>query len=190
MGSLNSWQESLVTQHAAGTSFGAFTTAKTVINAQALAVIRAGFFIPGKRLRISVQGGIGTLVTTPGTITFQAMLGANIAFTTGAIQLNATAHTNRPFDLRIDLTCRAEGAGTSANLMGSSIAIGTMFTVTAGQADGVNSMSVLTAPATAMAVGAGFDSTIDNILDFFAGFSINDAANTVKIENYTVEALN
>ncbi len=190
MGTLNTWTETLVTQHAAGSSLGAFTTAKTVINPQALLVLRAGFFIPGKRLRISVQGGLGTLVTTPGTVVFQVMLGANIAFTTGTMQLNATAHTNIPFDLRIDLTCRAEGSGTNANLMGQAVAIGTMFTVTAAQIDGVNSQTVMMAPKTAAAVGAGFDSTIDNILDFFAGFSINDNANTVKIEQYTVEALN
>lgn len=190
MGSLNPWQETLVTQHAAGSSFGSFTTAKTVLNPQALAVLRAGFFIPGKRLRISVQGGIGTLVTTPGTLTFQVMLGANIVFTSGAIQLNAAAHTNLPFEFVADLTCRAEGSGTSANLMGMGKVIGVMFTNTAGQVDGVNSNTVQNVPATAPAVGAGFDSTIDNILDFFAGFSVNDAANTILVQSYTVEALN
>jgi len=45
-------------------------------------------------------------------------------------------------------------------------------------------------PATAPAVGTGFDSTVANVLDFFAGFSISDAANTVKIEIFSVEALN
>jgi hypothetical protein len=188
--SLQSWQETLVAQEAAGTSFGTFTTAKTVINAQALYVIPAGFFSIRKRLRITVYGGIGTLVTTPGTITFQVMIGSVIAFTTGAIQLNATAHTNLPFQLQIDLTCQAVGAGAVAKLMGQAVIVSKVVTVTAAQTDGANTNSVIMVPATAAAQGTGFDSTIANILDFFAGFSISDAANTIKIEQYTVESLN
>ena len=187
---VQTWQQTLVAQIAAGSSFGTFTTAKTVINPQALFVFPAGFFIIGKRLRITVYGGIGTLVTTPGTITFQVMIASVIAFTTGAIQLNATAHTNLPFQLQIDLTCRAVGNSTNANLMGQAVITSKVVTVTAAQTDGANTNSVIMVPATAPAVGTGFDSTIANILDFFAGFSISDAANTVKIEQYTVEELN
>ena len=188
--SLQTWEEVISVQVAAGTSFGSFTTAKTVINPQALTVLPAGFFTIGKKVRIKVNGGIGTLVTTPGTITFQVMIGSVIAFTTGAIQLNATAHTNLPFRLDIDLVCRAVGSGTSANLMGQALATGVMFTRTAGQTDNANIGSGLLVPITAPAVGTGFDSTIANILDFYAGFSISNAANTVKIEQYEVESVN
>ena len=190
MGVLVPWHETLVNQHAAGTSFGTFTTAKTVINPQALHTIPAGWFVPGKKLRITVRGGLSNIVTTPGTITFQVMIGSVIAFTTGAIQLNATAHTNLPFKLVIDLVCRAVGNSTNANLMGMAEVIGVMFTNTAGQTDGANTNTAKNVPATAPAVGTGFDSTIANILDFFAGFSISDAGNAVKIEDYLVEALN
>lgn len=187
---LQTWVETLTTQHAAGTSFGSFTTAKTVINPQCLTILRAGFWIIGKKLRITVKGGIGSLVTTPGTITFQVMNGSVIAFTTGAIQLNASGHTALPFKLVIDLVCRAEGNSTNANLMGSADVTGVMFTNTAGQVDGVNSNTIKNVPATAMAVGAGFDSTTDQILDFWAGFSINDATNTIIVQDYEVQALN
>lgn len=175
-----------VVQVAGGTSFGTFTTAKTVINPQALYVIPAGELYIGKSINIVVQGGIGTLVTTPGTITFQSMIGSAIAFTTGAIQLNATAHTNLPFWLDIHMTVRAVGNSTNGNAMGQAKVEGIMFTTTAGQTDGANSQSVLLAPNTAPAVGAGFDTTTAQILDFFAGFSISNAANTVKIEQYKV----
>ena len=188
--SLQTWEEAISSQQATGTSFGTFTTAKTVINPQALVSLPAGFWTVGKSVRITATGGIGTLVTTPGTITFQVMIGAAIAFTTGAIQLNATAHTNLPFILEIILTCRAVGNGTNSNLIGTSKITGIMPTVTAAQVDGVNSMAVLVAPATAPAVGAGFDSTTAQVLDFFAGFSISNAANTVKIEQYIVESMN
>lgn len=184
---LNSYSNLLTSQQAAGASFGTFTTAKTVINPQALLILPGNnFFYLGKSLRVHVRGGIGTLVTTPGTIVFQVMIGSVIAFTTGTIQLNATAHTNRPFWLDIDLTCRSVGNSTTATLMGQAMVAGAMFTNTAGQTDGVNTMSILMAPATAPAVGTGFDSTIANVLDFWAGFSISDAANTVKIEQYKV----
>ena len=189
--SRQTFQEMLVQDPGvAGTSFGTFTTAKTVIPATSLITLPANYFDIGKALEIDVWGGIGTLVTTPGTITFQCMVGAVIAFTTGAIQLNATAHTNLPFNLRIKLICRAIGNSTSANLMGMAVATGVMFTNTAGQTDGANSNTVKNVPATAPAVGTGFDSTTANILDFFAGFSISDAANTIRVESYTVSALN
>ncbi len=176
----------LVAQQGAGTSFGSFTPAKSVINAEALRTLPSGYFYIGKSVSLKVRGGIGTLITTPGTITFQVVIGGIVAFTTGAIQLNATAHTNLPFALDIDLTCRAIGASTSALLMGQGLIRGVMVTATAGQTDGANSQSVLLCPSTAPAVGTGFDSSIANILDFYAGFSINNAANTIKIEQYKV----
>ncbi len=188
--SLQTWQETIVTQQGAGTSFGTFTTAKTVINAQALASLPVGFWSVGKTIRVRVAGGVGTLVTTPGTIVFQVMIGSAIAFTTGVIQLNATAHTNIPFELEVLLTCRALGAGTSANCMGQGRVFGIMFTPTAGQTDGANSHAMMLAPNTAPAVGAGFDSTVATVLDLFCGFSVSSGSNTIKIEQYVVECLN
>lgn len=191
--SLQSWQETLVSQQAAGTLFNTYTTSKTVINAQALVVLPAGFWYVGRRLRIQVVGAISNIVTTPGTITFEVKLGptANIVvFTSGAVQLNATAHTTLPFWLEIELTCRAVGATTVANLMGQATAIGKMFTSTAGQVDDAQGMQTLLVPATAPAVGTGFDSTTASILDFWAGFSISNAGNGIQVQQYTVESLN
>lgn len=188
--SLQTFQETLVASSIAGTSFGSFTTAKTVIPPICLFQMPPNYLYVGKKLRITARGGVGTLVTTPGTIVFQVMVGAVIAYTTGNIQLNATAHTNIPFTLVIDLTCRAIGNGTNANFMGMGTLNGIMFTLTAAQVDGVNSSATMQVPATAPAVGTSFDSTTAQILDFFVGFSINNAANTVKIEDYYVEALN
>ena len=189
--SLQSFQETLAVQQAAGTLFNTFSTAKSVINPQALYTLPPGFWSqPGKAMRITVAGGLSNIVTTPGTVTFQVMLGSNIAFTTGAIQLNATAHTLLPFWLDILLTCRAVGSGTSANLMGMGKLNGVMFTLTAAQVDAVNTQGEFSAPATAPAVGAGFDSTIANVLDFWTGFSVNNAGNGVQIQSYLAEALN
>ena len=186
--SLNTWVETLVTQQGAGTSFGTYTTAKTVINAQALYTIPPGFWAIGKTLEIDVMGEISNLVTTPGTITMQVMMGSIVAFTTGAMQMSTTAHTALPFWLKVQVTCRAVGASTSANLMGQ----GVMFsrTVSVSGADVTGGHNFLMAPNTTPAVGTGFDSTIANILDFWSGFSISDAANVIRVSQYTVKSLN
>lgn len=177
-------------QEASGTAFSSFTTAKTVINAQALAVLPAGFFEVGTRLSVRVRGAISNIVTTPGLIAFQVMLGSVIAFTTGNIQLNATAHTLLPFWLDIDLTCQVVGSGTTAKLMGTSRITGVMFTKTAGQTDSAQGDQTIMCPATAPAQGTGFDSTAAQTLDFYAAFTISDPANTVRIDQYDVSSDN
>ena len=74
--------------------------------------------------------------------------------------------------------------------MGQAKATGIMFTVTAAQTDGLNSQTILMAPNTTPAVGTGFDSTVANILDFWAGFSISSGSNLVRVDQYLVEAVN
>jgi len=74
-------------------------------------------------------------------------------------------------------------------MMGMGEVAGVMFTATAGQTDGANTQTILQVPATAPAVGAGFDSTTDQILDFFAGFSISNAANNITVQQYIVKSL-
>ncbi len=184
------WQETLVSQDAAGTLFNTYTTSKTIINPQALYTTTANkTFKPGKKFSILVQGAISNVVTTPGTITFEVKIGSVIAFTTGAIQLSTTAHTTLPFWLEIMLTCRAVGSSTSANLMGQG-RIESICVARTAVADGTQTHTVLTVPTTAPAVGTGFDTTIANIWDLWAGFSINDAGNGVQIQQYEIVARN
>src|SRR5439155_6898517 len=178
-------------QRAAGTLFNTYTTAKTVINPEALVSLPPNFFYPGRKLWIHADGGISNIVTTPGLMNFQVIIGASaIAFDTGNIQLNATAHTTLPFWIDINLTCRAIGSGTAANLIGQAIVTGKMFTFTAAQTDDLQDMPTILAPATAPAVGAGFDSTITNTLNFFICFTINNAGNGIQIQQYHVTSMN
>lgn len=183
---LGSYGNLLVAQLAAAPSYGSFTTAKSVINEESRREWRPGELYPGKSLHIAVRGSLGTLITTPGTVTFQVMMGAVAVFSTGAIQMNAAQHVNLPFWMDIDLTCNAVGAGTTANFRGMAVLHGVMFTLTAGQVDGDNTMTTLVAPATAPGVGTGFNSTVSNVQDLFTAFSINDVVNTVKIDQYKV----
>lgn len=188
--SLQTWSETLVAQSVAGTLFNTYTTAKTVLPATSLYTFPPNFFQIGRSIRVTAAGGLSNIVTTPGTVTMQVMLGTIVVFTTGAIQLNATAHTTLPFWLNVVLTCRAIGVTTSANFMGMGHLQGIMPTLTAAQVDAVNTGGIFSAPAAAPAVGTGFDSTIANILDFWAGFSISNAGNGVQVQQYFAESLN
>ena len=197
--SLQTWQETLVSANAAGTSFGTYTTAKTVLPTSCLVTLPANWWYVGRSIRVTVQGGISTLVTTPGTMVMQVNLGAVAAFSTGNIQLNATAHTTMPFELNVNLTCRAVGAGTAGNLMGIGKVTGAMFTKTiaatdlwgrVSAADASVSDVTMMVPTTAPAVGTGFDATAAQTLDFFTGFSVSSASNGIQVCNYTVESLN
>ena len=150
--SLQTWQETLVSAPASGAAFGTFTTAKTVLPVGCLVTLPANWWYIGRAIRVTVHGGIGSLVTT--------------------------------------LRCVSIGASTSATLLGQAHLHGVMFTRTAAQVDQVNIGDSMMVPITAPAAGTGFDSTAAGTLDFFAGFSISNAANTIQIYNYLVEALN
>ena len=189
--SQNTWVETLVTQVAAGTSFASYTTAKSVINPQALDTLAPGFWTVGKAMEIDVHGEVSNVVTNQCTFTFQVMMGTISVFSTGAILSSTTAHTTLPFNLHILLTCRAVGSATSANLMGTATLGGRAFIDLGATADITTSGHPhLVAPEVQPAVGTGFDSTISNVLDFFVGLGASDPANLVKISQYVVKALN
>jgi len=187
--SAQSFQETIINQRVAGTLFDTYTSAKTVIPATSLITFPANYLSIGKSFRITVMGGLSNIVTTPGTVTMQVMLGSVAVFTTGAIQLNATAHTLLPFWLEVLLTVRAIGSSTSANFMGMGRLQGIQPTLTAGQTDAANTGGIFSAPATAPTVGTCYKSTIANILDFWTGFSISNAGNGIQVQQYIVEAL-
>lgn len=185
------WNQTLVTQRTAGTVFDTYTTAKTVINQQDLYGFYANYFQLGSKLRIRVHGATSHIVTTPGTITFQVMLGTIAVWSSGAIQQNTTANTLQPFSLAIDLTCQLTNTGVGgaiAKFMGQGILIGPF--AKAAVAEDANADRVILVPDAAPALGTAFDSTISQILDFWVGFSISDAANEIRIDQYDVEALN
>jgi hypothetical protein len=187
------WAQGLAAQRGQGTLFNTYTTAKTVINQEALYPIGANALALGDSFHVSVKGGISNIVTTPGTITFQIMFGSIVVWSSGAIQLNATAHTTLPFSLEVDLVVQLLNTtvgGAIAKMMGIGVLTGVMFTKTAGQTDGANSESVITVPVTAPALGAAFDSTIGQTMDFWAGFSISNAGNGIQVATYRVDGNN
>lgn len=170
----------LSSQRAAGTLYNTYTTAKTVINQTELVTLPPNYLAVGSKLRVTVRGAISNVVTAAPTFTFQIMMGAVIAWSSGAITANATANTLLPFSLVVDLRVDSIGAGTAARLMG----IGTLHC--AAFAAGSVAINV---PVASPALGTGFDSTIANILDFFVGISASNAANGIQVQDYLVEQL-
>lgn len=187
------WAQGLAAQRGQGTLFNTYTTAKTVINQEALYPIGANSLSLGDAFHVSVKGGISNIVTTPGTIVFQVMFGSIVVWSSGNIQLNATAHTTLPFSLEIDLYVQLLNTtvgGAIAKLMGIGTLCGVMFTKTAGQTDGANTESTIVVPVTAPALGTAFDSTIGQTMDFWTGFSISNAGNGIQVAGYRVDGNN
>lgn len=189
-GSMQSWVEMIANQIAAGTLFNTYTTAKTVINPQALVTLPPNYFYPGKMLRIKVQGGISNVVTSQRTFTFQVMMGSIVVHTSGAITTTTTAHTLIPFDYEVLLRCDSVGSGTAAKFLAQGKLTGIMWVVSGATADLATTMPTIMCPNTAPAVGTGFDSTIANILDFWVGLSASESTTGIQIYNYTAESLN
>jgi hypothetical protein len=194
---LREWRETLVTQKVDSPLQATFTTAKSIFGvdgtdeaAECKYTLPANFFLRGKSLTIALRGDISNIVTTPGLIFFQVMLGAVIAFTTSNIQLSTTAHTTLPFWLDLDLTCQVGGAGTQAKLMGQGKIISQCVANTAVADSVANTLPTLLVPNTTPAQGTGFDATAAQKLDIFVGFTISNAGNGVRARQYKLIADN
>jgi hypothetical protein len=187
--SLNSWVETLVTAQIDGTALANTTTATSIIPPAARFTIPAGYFSIGKKLRVRSGGRISTVVTTPGTLTLDLRFGAStVQFNGGAMALNIVAKTNVSWFFDCTLTCRSIGNSTLATIIGmgvweSEAVIGSPLPSVGGSGNFI-------LPASAAAVGTGFDSTVSNVLDLFATWSVANAANSIQVHTFSVEAMN
>lgn len=193
--SFQSWQETLITSQVDGSTLASSTTATSIIPAAARFTLPSNYFsVIGKQLRIRASGRIGNGTAMSGNITFDFRLGTVatpiIVWNGAATALStATITTNTTWELEVLLTCRAIGSGTSANLIGVGkwISRGSLNAPAVGTTTGVGAVLL---PDTAPAVGTGFDSTITNVCDLFATFSVSAATQTITCHQYTLESLN
>jgi hypothetical protein len=182
---MSSYWQTLITAQVAGPNLTASTTATSILPTTAKFVLPAFFFMfIGQKIRISAQGQLGNIVTTPGTLTIDPRIGANVntIFNGGAMQLSSTAHTTLPFWLDIEATCRAVGSGTNANMMGLGRMTAQSLSLTA-VADSTTTLATLLMPNSTPTVGSGFDSTTTNATDLFATFSLSNA-NAIQVMQY------
>lgn len=183
------YSQLLACQHAAGTLLNTYTTAKSVINPQALYTVQPNGLRVGDYLRVRAAGGLSSVVTSQRTFTFQVMMGSIVVHASQALITTTTAHVLIPFEYEVWLRLDSEGSGTAAKFLSQAKATGIMFPISGAVADPTATVGTIMAPATAPAVGTGFDSSIANILDFWVGLSASEATTGIQIYQYTVELL-
>jgi hypothetical protein len=175
----------VVSAQSDGPALSNTTTATSILPTQAKLLLPGNFFsYIGQEIIVEASGRI----STPGTLTFTWRLGGNLVASSPAFALNVVAKTNVSWWLRWAMTARALGTGTTANLMHmgfwkSEAVIGSPLPTVGGSGE-------LEIPASAPAVGAGFDSTIGNISDLFAQWSVANAANSLQVHQYRVMSPN
>lgn len=179
------YQSTLIESQVDGTA-GTSTTENSIIPAAAKYTMLANYLDKiGKRLHIHASGRVSNIVTTPGNITFRFKMGptANIAVATStARNLNIVAKTTVGWDLEWYLTLRALGAATTANFMHNGV--WTSESVIGSPAGAAGSATLQDTPV----VGTGFDSTVANVCDLTAQFSLT--GNSITCHNYSLESLN
>lgn len=146
----------------------------------------------GQQIVLRGAGQLSNIVTTPGTLTIDVRLGGiapggTVVWTSGAMNMGGTAHTNLPFFYEIFLTLRA--IGKAANFMGQGKIAGQPFNTVAGAADPAGTVPGLMMPATAPAVGTSFDSTVSQLFDHAATFSLSNA-NAITLQQLKVLSVN
>lgn len=188
----NTWQQVLASAPVDGTAVGNTTTETSLLPTDSKLILPSRFlFYPGQALRIRAMGRISNIVTTPGTLTFRVKLGptSTIAVaSSGALALNVVAKTSVTWILDWDLTIRSTGGGTSATFMHSGQ--WQSESVIGSPAAGAGGAASHIIPASAPAVGTGFDSTAANTFDLTAQWSIANAGNTLQLHTLKLESLN
>jgi hypothetical protein len=183
--SLQTWQETLASAQVDGGALSASVAQTTLLPPTALVTLAPNYLLIGRTLRVRAAGRMSTLTAAPGTFTFFVVVGAVNVATSPAFTLNTTAQTNDAWTLEWYLTCRAIGNGTNANFMHT----GEWKSAATTGATSPNTNTYLI-PATSPVVGTGFNSTISNIVDLQGQWSVNNAANSITLHQYTLEAMN
>jgi hypothetical protein len=176
------WPVTLAVAQAPGAAVATTAAKTTLLPAHAKFLCpTTGFWYPGKVLRVKAVGTIGTF--TSGTLTLALDVGTIDVFASQALTMVAS-QTNQTWWLDLLFTLQALGLGGSATANG--IGVGTL-----------QAGSAITAAATQLpntgggAVGTSFDPDLTtNTIDLMATWSVSNAANTIQLKQYTLEALN
>jgi hypothetical protein len=188
--SRQTWQETLIASSTDGPALTNSTTQASIIPTDCKLVLPANYFQVGTAIKVTAQGRISNVVTTPGTLLFQVLFGATAVFNNAAaaMNLNVVAKTNVTWWLEILMTCRSVGSGSLATMMG--IGQWTSESVVGAPAASAGGSGSLFIPPSAPAVGSGFDSTVAQTLDLQAKFSVSTATTSLQTHEYKVESLN
>lgn len=182
---MQTFNEALVASNADATAVGN-TVSETIIVPDY--TFPAGYFYQGRRLRATLWGVISNVVTAVPTITIRARIGTTTLSATwvsasGALAANATANTNLTWKADFELHCRTSGTAGTGFLAGQ-IFLPNLTSGTAVLNVGYPNLI----PASAPAAGT-LNTTVANLLSFSAQWSAANAANTITVNQYLLEAL-
>lgn len=184
---------SLASIHVQGTNYTGFTTGKSMLGSTtateasaAISPIWPRALMRGSLIRIRFKASISSV--SGNTMIIQVMLGSTAIFTSDTLKVSTTTGVLQSAHGEIDLVCQSTGTGTLAKTMGNGIIVGKMIyppgsTPGADYAAGGGS-SILLATA---AQGTGFDSTIQNTLDFNVTMGTNAAGNGWRMDQFDVD---
>lgn len=191
--SQSSWREIIAVAAADGAALANSAVASSLLPTSGKAPLLASFFDRiGKKLRFRAAGRMSTLVTAPGTFTFDLRFKDSAGTTVvvwngGAINLNTVAQTNASWELEAELDLRT--LGSAANFLGIGRWASRALIGSAAVAAGGVGLIVL--PDTTPAVGSNFDATqLAQMVDLFGTWSVANAANSLTLHQYTLEASN
>jgi hypothetical protein len=175
-------------QPTTGTAKASWTTAASVLDPVGLVTLPPNYLVLNKTFRTRVFGYIGTSTAQP-TFTFSIQIATLAAWSSGACTTTTTAHVTIPFELEVIWRVTSVGSGTSAHVTGVGRLSSIAFVISGAVADATATMATLIMPNAAPAEGAGFDSTIANILDFYVACQTSSTSNNIRIYHYSVEAM-
>lgn len=175
----------LASASADGTALTNSIAATSILHGSGIATLPAGALQVGSMIRIILRGRVSTVVTTPGTLTFDLRLGAVIVSAFGAITLNTVSQVNTGWELTVMAVVRSIGNGTVATALCTasfvSRAIVGSPAITAGSA------GETMLPDAAPAVGTGFDSSTAQAINIFATWSVANAGNSIQVHQSLIE---
>lgn len=171
--------------------FNAVADGPTLVSSTAEALIVTDYTAPAnsliqsRKLRGTIMGRIGNVVTATPTITFRVRFGTvsltgTVMATSGAITTRATVATTETF--RFEFTCCVRSTGSSGTVM----CTGQLWLPNATGATTLNVAGIpvpQTAPAT-----AAIDTTVANVLSITGQWSASNAANSLIVHDYLLEA--
>lgn len=186
------WGEPIVWIIADGTALTAAARASLLQGAasEGLITLRNNFFDhPGKMIRISAQGRISCVVTTPGTARFDVAFNTIAQCDSAALNLNIVAKVNVPWWLEIVGICRSVGSGVLGTIMWfgsfqSEAVVGSPLPTVGGN----GSLLFTNGGVGATALGATFNTIAAIPLDL--NFTQTVATGSIQLQQYKVEELN
>ena len=175
----------LASASADGAALTNSVAAASILHGSGIGAIPANALQVGSQIRISIRGRISTVVTTPGTLTFDIRMGGVIISAFGAIALNTVAQANALFDLLVFAVVRSVGSGAGATALCTGAFVSRA--VIGSPAAGAGGAGEAMLPETAPAVGTGFDSSAAQALNLFATWSVASASNSIQVHQSLVE---